>query len=91
MTTKAELIRKIADRANTQQAIAEELFNATVGVITEELQAGEEIPFPGLGKLIRTVRAARTGRNPQTGEQIQIPQRYALAFKASSKIKELLN
>ena len=91
MTTKAELIRKIADRAETSQAIASELFDATVEVMTEELQAGEEIPFPGIGKLVRTVRAARQGRNPQTGEAIQIPQKLSVAFKASQTIKKLLN
>jgi len=91
MTTKVELIRKIADRAKTPQAIASEIFDAAVEVFTEELQAGEEIPFPGLGKLVRTVKAARQGRNPQTGEAIQIPEKLSVAFRVSSKLKNLLN
>lgn len=93
---KAQLIDAIATRlALPKQAIAD-VLEAQADAITEHLASldqgieGEAV-LPGLGKLKTTLRAARSGRNPQTGAEIEIPERVAVKFVAGKALGELLN
>lgn len=67
---------------------AGEWLAAVAQVVHEAIKAGEEVPLPGIGKIGVKVKAARTGRNPATGEAIQIPEKLAITFKPSKDLKE---
>lgn len=60
-------------------------------LVAEQLKAGGEITLPGIGKLAVTERAGRTGRNPQTGEAVEIPAAKVPKFKAAKALKEAVN
>ena len=86
--TKSELIKQIAERAELTQAKAAEALQAFEAVVTDELSKGGEIALTGFGTFKVTDRAARTGRNPQTGEAMEITARRVLTFKPSQVLKE---
>lgn len=85
---KKELVSAIAEKAEIKKVAAEATLNALVEVISEGLAKGDEITLFGLGKFEVRERAARTGRNPQTGETIQIAATKAPAFKAAKALKD---
>lgn len=85
---KKELISAIADEAEITKTKAEEVLNAMVEAISNTLARGEEVAIFGLGKFEVRERAAREGRNPQTGESISIPASKAPAFKAAKALKD---
>lgn len=71
-------------------------LDAVACVITKGLADGDayceaEVTLPGLGKLKTVTRAARTGRNPQTGEPVRIPERVTVKFSAAKALTDLLN
>lgn len=70
---------------------AAQILDAVVSALTEGLLEEGEVTLPGLGKLKATLRAARTGRNPQTGAEIEIPARTTVKFSASKALDEALN
>ena len=86
--TKSELIKQIAERAELTQAKAAEALQAFEAVVTDELSKGGGIALTGFGTFKVTDRAARTGRNPQTGAEIQIAASKAPTFKAGKALKE---
>ena len=86
--TKSELIKQIAERAELTQAKAAEALQAFEAVVTDELSKGGEVTLTGFGTFKVTDRAARTGRNPQTGAEIQIAASKAPTFKAGKALKE---
>ncbi|XMB87244.1 HU family DNA-binding protein [Mycoplasmatota bacterium WC44] len=85
---KVELVAKIADKANVSKKDAENILNATVESITEAMAAGEKVALTGFGSFETRERAAREGRNPRTGETIQIAAQKTPAFKAGKALKE---
>jgi DNA-binding protein HU-beta len=85
---KKELVAAIAEKTEMKKVDAEASVNAIVEVISEELANGGEIALSGLGKFSVKERAARTGRNPQTGETIEIAASKAPAFKAAKALKD---
>ena len=85
---KKELVAAIAEKAEIKKVDAEVALNAIVEVISNELSNGEEVALSGLGKFEVRERAARSGRNPQTGEAISIPATKALGFKAAKALKD---
>ena len=89
--TKSELIKQIAERAELTQAKAAEALQAFEAVVTDELSKGGEITLIGFGTFKVTDRTARTGRNPQTGAEIQIAASKAPTFKAGKALKEAVN
>lgn len=91
MTTKAELINAAAEAADISKAAAERVLNALNEKISESLQAGESVTIPGFGTYSVSERQARTGRNPQTGEEIQIKASKSAKFKAGKQLKDALN
>ncbi len=76
---------------NVSKADINAVLNTLAGIAMHELGTENgEIPLPGLGKLKADVRAARTGRNPQTGAAIEIPARNVVKFSASKVLKDAL-
>jgi len=77
---RSDVVAEVAKKADVSQASVFEVFEASVA-------AGEKITIPGWLAVERTDRAARTGRNPQTGETIQIPAGHSVKLTAGSKLK----
>lgn len=88
---KVELVEAVASKANLTKADALRALDATVEVLTDALVKGDRIPLVGFGTFAVSRREARTGRNPQTGEEVKIAARNAVTFKAGSALKEAVN
>ena len=88
---KAELINEIADQANLSKADAKRALDAFVGATSKALKKGDRVALVGFGSFAVSNRAARTGRNPQTGETIQIAAATIPAFKAGKALKDACN
>ena len=91
MATKAEMLDAVADSAGVSKSEAEKTLGAFFDHVTAEAKKGEKVAWPGFGSFSTTERSARTGRNPQTGEPVQIKASTAMKFSASSALKEALN
>lgn len=76
---------------STTKKEAAQILDAVVCAITKGLFEEGEVSLPGLGKLKTAARAARTGRNPQTGAEIEIPARTTVKFSTSKALDEALN
>ena len=88
---KTELVAAIADQAGLSKKDAEKALKAFTDVVAEELQKGEKVALVGFGTFEVSERAAREGRNPQTGETIQIAASKAPKFKAGKALKDAVN
>jgi len=88
---KAELCDQLATRAGLSKADATKAVDAFVDICTENLCAGDSIVLVGFGTLARNHRAARQGRNPQTGATMQIAESYGVKFKVGKKLKDAVN
>ncbi|CAQ81925.1 DNA-binding protein HU-alpha (plasmid) [Aliivibrio salmonicida LFI1238] len=88
---KKELVWHIAESADLSQQRATATLNATVDIITTALKEGDDVALVGFGTFKVNPRAAREGRNPKTGDMIQIAASNALVFKAGKALKETLN
>jgi DNA-binding protein HU-beta len=88
---KGELVAKIAEGADITKASAGRALDSLINSITEELANGGDVALVGFGTYKVNDRAARTGRNPQTGEAIQISAAKAPAFKAGKALKDAVN
>ncbi len=86
---KAELVKAVADQADISQAEAGRAVDAMVDVVTGALKKGDSVAIAGFGTFAAKHRKAREGRNPRTGETVQIPAKTSGAFKAGSKLKDL--
>jgi DNA-binding protein HU-beta len=84
---KTELVEKIAEDAGMERKTAEQALKATLNAITDAVAEGEKVTLPGFGTFERRERAAREGRNPQTGETIEIAESTVPAFKAGATFK----
>ena len=89
--TKSELIDAIAEKSGLSKADATQALAATLESITDALKAGEKVALIGFGTFSVSPRAARTGKNPQTGEAIAIPASNATKFKAGQQLKDAVN
>ncbi|MGN1104135.1 MAG: HU family DNA-binding protein [Candidatus Coproplasma sp.] len=88
---KTELVKVVAEKAGMTQAVAADAVNAMVDVIVEKLIEGDEVAILGFGAFKVADRPARTARNPQTGETVEVPASKAVTFKVSKSLKEKLN
>ena len=88
---KTELVAEIAEKANTSKKETEVVLRAFPDVVTEQLKKGEKIQLVGFGTFEVSERSARTGRNPQTGEEMQIAASKAPKFKAGKALKDAVN
>ena len=89
--TKAQLVDFIADKADLTKADAARALEATMEGIIEGLKESDKVTLVGFGTFTAKRREARTGRNPQTGEAVQIAARVVPGFKAGNKLKDALN
>lgn len=85
---KTELIAKMADKAELSKKDAEKALNAFVDSVTEGLKNGEKVVLVGFGSFETKKRAARKGKNPQTGAVIDIPAATVPSFKVGKGLKE---
>ena len=88
---KQELIDSIAESADISKASAARALDAMVGSITDALKAGDSLTLVGFGTFSVRKREARAGRNPKTGEAIQIKAANVPAFKAGKALKDAVN
>lgn len=88
---KADLVAAMAEKAGVSKKYAEASLKAFTDVVAEELKKGEKIQLVGFGTFEVSERAARTGRNPQTGAEMTIAASKAPKFKAGKALKDSLN
>jgi DNA-binding protein HU-beta len=88
---KEELVQEIAKKAKVTQKDAAEVLNGLVETVQKTVAKGEKVTLVGFGTFESRKRAARTGRNPQTGKEIKIAAKTVPAFSAGKKFKELVN
>jgi DNA-binding protein HU-beta len=87
---KQELVKRISEKHGVSKKDAEAVLNTVLDEITEALKKGEKVQFIGFGTFETRKRNSRTGRNPQTGEAIQIAAATVPAFKPGNKLKEAI-
>jgi DNA-binding protein HU-beta len=88
--TKVELIASVSDDAGITKVVAEKAIDSFMDTITKALKQGDKITLTGFGTFQCAKRAARSGRNPRTGEEIKIDACSVPRFKPGSKLKEAL-
>ena len=88
---KTEFIAAVAEKAEISKKDSEKALKAFTDVVTEELKKGEKIQLVGFGTFEVSERAAREGRNPQTGETMTIAACKAPKFKAGKALKDMIN
>ena len=88
---KAELVNAIATKTGATKKAAEESVNAFVSVVSDAFKKGDKVQLVGFGTFETRKRAARKGRNPQTGAELKIPASKAPSFKAGKALKEKVN
>ncbi len=91
MVNKSELVEAIAGSADISKAAAGRALDAITDSIAAALKEGDQVALVGFGTFMVKDRAARTGRNPQTGEPIDIPAAKIPSFKAGKALKEAVN
>lgn len=85
---KSELVEAIASGSGVTKADASRVLDAFMTAVTDALKIGDQVVLPGFGSFSQGFRAARTGRNPKTGEQIDIKATKVARFKAGKSLKE---
>lgn len=88
---KAELVAAIAEKTELSKKDSEKVLKAFIDVVTEELTKGEKVQLVGFGTFEVSERPERTGRNPQTKQEITIPASKAPKFKAGKALKDVVN
>ncbi len=88
---KGEFVEALADRLDVSRAQADRALSAVLEIISDRLAAGEKISFTGFGSFDVSKRAARTGRNPQTGATIKIAAAKVPKFSAGASLKSAVN
>ncbi len=88
---KTQLVEKIAENADLSKASAGRALDAFIEAVGETLKADDQVALVGFGTFSVRTRAARTGRNPKTGEEIQIAEAKVPAFKAGKALKDACN
>jgi len=86
--SKTQLATELAEATGTNKKTAAQFIESLSAIAYREAKKNGEFTVPGLGKLVKSHRAARTGRNPQTGEPIQIKARTALKFRVAKAAKD---
>lgn len=89
--TKQSLVNYVAEEAGLTKADATKALDAVMNGITEGLKSEKKVTLTGFATFTAVHKDAREGRNPRTGEKVQIPARTAINIKAGSKLKDALN
>lgn len=88
--SQSDVVSHFADMYGMKRAQVKELFEELSNLAAEEVKNNGEFTLPGFGKLVLAQRHARQGRNPSTGETIQIPARTTLKFRVGKNIKDII-
>lgn len=88
---KMELVAAIAEKTGVTKKSADESLNAFIEVVTDALVKGDKVQLVGFGSFEVRKRAARKGRNPQTGEEMKIAASTVPVFKAGKALKDIVN
>lgn len=86
--TKSQLVAHIADKAGITKASASEILEIIAGTAVTETKRNGQFVIPGIGKLVKSQRKARMGRNPQTGAAIKIPAKTVVKFRVAKACKD---
>jgi DNA-binding protein HU-beta len=86
--TQSEVVNHFAEKFGLKRAQAKEFFDELATLASTEVKNNGEFVLPGFGKLVRSERKAREGRNPATGETIQIPAKTTLKFRVGKGMKD---
>lgn len=86
--TQSEVINHFAEKSGMKRTQVKEFFDELANLASKEVKANGEFVLPGFGKLVRSERKAREGRNPATGETIQIPAKTTVKFRIGKAIKD---
>jgi DNA-binding protein HU-beta len=86
--TKKELVEEIAAHCEEPQAAVERVLGSFVDIVNQHVADGDIVGLPGLGKFQAAPTAARTARNPHTGEEIQVEASYRAKFKPAQRLKD---
>ena len=89
--TKADLLAAVAAKTGVSSAEADRVISAFVDLVVESAKSGDKVSRPGFGSFSTSKRQARTGRNPRTGEPVQIAASTTMKFSPSSTLKAALN
>ena len=89
--TKAELVDEVASVVQLTKKQAETIVNIVFDSIVESLRSGQKIELRGFGSFRLRNRKSRTGRNPKTGEKVEVPSKKIPYFKPGKELKELIN
>lgn len=91
MANKGDLIATVSEKVGITKKAAEKAVNAVLEVVSGTLAKGDGITIVGFGSFKVVKKAAREGRNPQTGKKIKIPAKKAVVFRAGSKLKSAVS
>ncbi|HWS56244.1 MAG TPA: HU family DNA-binding protein [Pyrinomonadaceae bacterium] len=86
--SQSEVVNHFAERFELKRAQVKEIFEELSNLASREVKENGEFALPGFGKLVLSERKAREGRNPQTGDTIQIPAKTTLKFRLSKSMKD---
>lgn len=89
--TKSDLAEKLAERVDLNKQQAEEVINIFTNSIIEALARGEKVEIRGFGSFRVRYRAAKEGRNPKTGEKVQVPTKKVPFFKTGKEFREMVD
>jgi len=87
--TKAELVAKMAEGAGISKVAAEKALGSFIEAVTEAIKAGDKVALTGFGTFSAVTRAARTGRNPATGQELHIAAKTSGKFSPGKDLKDL--
>jgi DNA-binding protein HU-beta len=85
--SRSDLVAALAEKADTSKTNADAVLSAFSDILIDAVGKGEKVSIPGIVSVERVKRAARTGRNPSTGETIQIPAGFGVKVSAGSRLK----
>ncbi len=88
--TRTEVIDSLATRTGMEKKAVKDFLDHLVALVDQEMRAGGEVPLKGLGKFKVQHRKARVGRNPLTGEELQIPAKTVAKFTLAKTLKDLV-
>ncbi len=86
--TKSQLVSQIADKASITKSTANEILEIIANTAVTETKKNGQFVIPGIGKLVKSQRKARMGRNPQTGAAIKIPAKTVVKFRVAKACKD---
>jgi integration host factor subunit beta len=89
--TKAELVEEVAKGSDLSKRDAETIVQIVLDSIVDSLKTGDKVELRGFGSFRLRERASRHGRNPKTGEKVQVPAKKVPYFKPGKELKELIN